>query len=159
MIFPSNCAGGPVTVCGAIMFPNTSTENPVVFPSNSAEDMVNADGHVPLTFGKTEESNLSVPALVFGPQEDVSDCWIPILREIQHHVPSPFFLQNIYNNRQPTTGKVLALLKAALSSPLERYIQSWQLFCHLQLLPIRLWLMKLSHLMASLICNVWLPCT
>lgn len=62
----------------------------------------------------------------------IADCWIPVLSEIQRLIPNPVALRNIYNDRRPTTAKVLALLKATPSSPpesetmanLKRYIRS-----------------------------------
>lgn len=42
----------------------------------------------------------------------ISDCWFPIVSKLQHLIPNPNFLDEIYLQRQPTNAKLLALLKA-----------------------------------------------
>lgn len=62
----------------------------------------------------------------------ISDCWIPILSQIQLYIPNVGVLRKIYDEKKPTTAKVLAILKAAPLTPaenetfshLKRYIRS-----------------------------------
>lgn len=49
----------------------------------------------------------------------IADCWIPVLSIIQVTIPTTDVLRKIYDERKPTTAKVLSLLNSTPSNPAE----------------------------------------